>query len=139
MEKNLKKKNKTISLSHFAIHMKLTQYCKSLCGCSVAQLCLTLCGPVGCSWPGSSVHGIFQKRVLEQVASSSSRASSWPRDWTRISCIAGGFFTTEPSGKPQILIVKSLSKNILSSLILSWVWFTLVLYLNFSPYLFFLS
>ena len=34
------------------------------CGCSVAKLCLTLRNPMGCSLPGSSVHGIFQARVL---------------------------------------------------------------------------
>ena len=39
--------------------------------------------------PGSSVHGILQARVLEWVAISFSRGSSWPRDWTQVSCIAG--------------------------------------------------
>ena len=42
-----------------------------------------------CSLPGSSVHGIFQARVLEWVAISFSRRSSWPRDWTQVSCIIG--------------------------------------------------
>ena len=42
---------------------------------------------------GSSVHDIFQARILEWVAFSSSRGSTWPRDWTHISCIAGRFFT----------------------------------------------
>ena len=49
-----------------------------------------------CSLQGSSVQGILQARILEQVVMPSSRASSWPRDWTRISrisCIADGFFT----------------------------------------------
>ena len=45
---------------------------------------------------GSSVHGILQARILEWVAVSSSKGSSQPRDWTRISCLAGRFFTTEP-------------------------------------------
>ena len=47
--------------------------------------------------PGSSVHGILQVRVLKWVAMPSSRASSWPRDWTHISCVScivAGFFTT---------------------------------------------
>ena len=66
---------------------------------SVAKSCLTLCNPVNCnSLPGSSVHGIFQARILEWVASSSSRGSSRPRDWTCPSCITGRFFTTEPPG-----------------------------------------
>ena len=61
--------------------------------CSVAQLCLTLCGPMDCSLPGSSAHGIFQARILEWVAVSFSRGSSQTRDQTQVSCIAGRFFT----------------------------------------------
>ena len=49
---------------------------------------------------GSSVHGILQARKLKWVAIPFCRGSSWPRDQTRISCIAGGFFITEPPGKP---------------------------------------
>ena len=41
--------------------------------CSVAQSCLTLCDPMDCNPPGSSGHGIFQARILEQIAISSSR------------------------------------------------------------------
>ena len=52
-----------------------------------------LCNPVGCSLPGSSVHGILQVRIVEWVAISSFRGSSWPRNWTRASSIAGRFFT----------------------------------------------
>ena len=53
----------------------------------VAQSCPTLCDPMDCSLPGSSVHGIFQARVLEWGAISFSRGSSQPRDWTQVSCI----------------------------------------------------
>ena len=53
-----------------------------------------------CSLPGSSVHGIFQARILEWVAISFSRGSSPPRDRSFISCIAGGFFASEPLGEP---------------------------------------
>ena len=57
------------------------------CGaCSVAQLCLTLCSPMDCSPPGSSVHGIILARILEWVTISSSRGSSQSRDGTRVSC-----------------------------------------------------
>ena len=49
-------------------------------------LCPTLCDPMGCSPPGSSIHGIFQASILECIAISFSRGSSWPRDWTCISC-----------------------------------------------------
>ena len=55
----------------------------------VAQSCPTLCDPMDCSLRGSSVHGIFQARVLEWVSISFSRGSSQPRDRTRVSCIAG--------------------------------------------------
>ena len=54
--------------------------------CSCAQLCLTLF-ELERSPPGSSVHGIFQARILEWVAISSSRRSSRHRDWTCVSCI----------------------------------------------------
>ena len=46
------------------------------------------CDSMNCSLPGSSVHGIFQARILEWVAIYSSRWSSWPRDQTHISCIS---------------------------------------------------
>ena len=52
------------------------------------QSCLTLCDPMDCSPPGSSVHGILQVKILEWVAMSSSRGSSPPRDWTQVYCIS---------------------------------------------------
>ena len=58
------------------------------------QSCLTFCDPMDRSPPGSSVHGILQARILEWVAISFSRGSSWLRDWTwgsYMPCIAGGF------------------------------------------------
>ena len=48
----------------------------------------TLCHPMDCSPPGSSVHGILQARILQWVAMPSFRGSSWPRDWTRVSCVS---------------------------------------------------
>ena len=60
----------------------------------VAQSGLTLCNPMDCSPPGSSVHGILQARLLEWVTIPLSRGSSRPRDQTQVSCIAGGFFTS---------------------------------------------
>ena len=59
----------------------------------VAQSCPTLCDPMDCSLPGSSVHGNFQARVLEWAATSFSKGSSWPRDQTWISCVSGRHFT----------------------------------------------
>ena len=55
--------------------------------------CVQLCDPMVCSLPGSSVHGILQARMPKWVAISTSRVSSWPRDWTWVSRIAGSFFT----------------------------------------------
>ena len=62
------------------------------CGGFVVKLCLTFY-LLDCSPPGSSVHGILQAWILEWVAISFSRGSSWSRDRTHVSCIAGRFFT----------------------------------------------
>ena len=55
-----------------------------------------------CSLPGSSVHGILQARILEWDAMLFSRASSWPRGQTHVSCISGGSFTLSHLGNPNI-------------------------------------
>ena len=59
----------------------------------VTQSCPTLCEPVNCSPPGSSVYGILQARILEWVAMPFSRRSSQPRDQTWVFCTASRFFT----------------------------------------------
>ena len=59
----------------------------------VAELCPTLHDPMDCSLLGSSVHGIFQEKILDLVSMPSSRGSSQPRDQTQVSCIACEFFT----------------------------------------------
>ena len=56
--------------------------------CLITQSCPTLCDPMDCSPSGSSVHGILQARILEWVAMSFSRGSSWPRNQTCISYIS---------------------------------------------------
>ena len=72
----------------------------------VAQLCLTLCNPMDCSPPGSSVHGILQTRILVWVAVSFSRGSSQPRAQTWVSWIVGRFFTVWAArGAPPVGIV----------------------------------
>ena len=74
--------------------------------CSVAKPCLTLCDSVDCSLPDSPFCKIFQTRILEWVAFAYFRGSSWPRGWTRASCIsykASEFFTIVPPGKPPYL------------------------------------
>ena len=60
--------------------------------CSLLSRVWLFCNPMDCSLPGSSVHGIFQARILEWDAISFSRGSSQPRVWTRVSHIAGRCF-----------------------------------------------
>ena len=79
----------------FNKHILLHAY---VCMCSVMSDSLWSHG-----WHPARIHGIFQARILEQVALSSSRESSWPRDLTWVSCIAGRFFTIEPPGKPRYI------------------------------------
>ena len=64
-----------------------------------AQSRLTLCTPMDCSPPDSSVHGIFQARILEQVAISYSRVLSQSRNRNCVPALASGFLTTVPPGK----------------------------------------
>ena len=68
--------------------------CVCVCAraCLAAQFCLTLCDPMDYSPPGSSVRGILQVRILEWIAISFSRGSSWLREWTLV-C---RFFITAP-------------------------------------------
>ena len=85
--------------------MRHQVYC---CFCLVAKSCPTLCYPVYCSSPGSSVHGISQARILEGVAISFSRGSSWPRDRTCIFSLPGRYFTLEPPRKPTWSLLEKL-------------------------------
>ena len=70
----------------------------------VALSYLTLCYPTDCSLPGSSIHGIFQAKVLEWVAISFSRGSSQSRDQTPVSCIADRCFTIGATREAQLYI-----------------------------------
>ena len=78
----------------------------------VAQSCLTLCDPIDYSLPISSVHGILQARILKWVAIPFSRGSSWPRDWSRVYCIARRFFivwVTRKWKKNRYLMLRNLT------------------------------
>ena len=68
---------------YFLISVLLLTMC--VCRCMCVQACLTLCDPMDCSPPGSSVHGILPARILEWIAMPSSRESSPPRDQTCVS------------------------------------------------------
>ena len=94
-------------LDYFLISWPILLY--QIC-CLLAKSCLTLCNPMNSSPPDSSVHGISQARILEWIAISFSSWSPQPRDRIHvfcISCIAGRFFTIEPSGNPfyQALVI----------------------------------
>ena len=101
---------------------------------SVAQSCPTLCNPIDCSLPGSSVHEILQARILEWVAISFSRGSSWPRDQTLISLFVGRFFTSWATrGAKQYPVTSMLASSSLLHFIyknwcaemrfhLGWIW-----------------
>ena len=82
------------------------------CVCTLS--CLTLCNPMDCSPPGSSVHGIFQERILEQVAIFFSRGSSWAKDQTRISCVSctgRQIFATSKEGTERMLLSHEKSQD----------------------------
>jgi len=64
---------------------------------SVCRSVISVCDPIDCSPPDSSVHGIFQARILGCIAISFSRGSSRTRDWTQVSNITGGFFFSMPN------------------------------------------
>ena len=88
----------------------------------VTQLCLTVCDPMDCSPPGSSVHGILQARVLEWIATSFSRGSSWSKDQTQVSCIAGGFFTIWATGKTNSATINIRIHLCFRLILFSWFW-----------------
>ena len=66
----------TIFITAVKSELFLEKYDVCVCVCSVTQLCPSVCDPMDCSLPGSSVHGIYQARLLEWVAMPSSRGSS---------------------------------------------------------------
>ena len=74
-------------MSYYSLYPKCLAYSSHCCLVAKGHAWL-FCNPMGCSPPGSSVHGILQARRLEWVAISFSRASSWPRDRTQVSCLA---------------------------------------------------
>ena len=99
-----------------------TQLCSSSCvwknESEVTQSCLTLCDPVDCSLPGSSVHGIFIARGLKWVAISFSSGSSQPRDQTQVSHIVADSLPSEPLGKSSCVwnCLKPVSRSFFGNL-----------------------
>ena len=89
-----------------------------------------LCDPMDCSPPGSLVHGIFQAWILEWVAVSFSRGSSWPRDQTWVSCAIGRHFTVWATREALSWWDEDKSQTIQVKKILEWPWLPSVLYLG---------
>ena len=85
--------SKTLALGQETSPGTMEPVCSCVCIAPSLHSCPTLCDPMDCSPPGSSVHGILQARMLEWVAIPFSRGSFQPRDQTQISCIADGYFT----------------------------------------------
>ena len=79
----------SLPLNHQASPLRLLCVCAKL-----LQSCPTLCDPMDCSLPGSTVHGILQARNLERVVICFSRGSFRPKNRTRVPSIVGRFFTT---------------------------------------------
>ena len=81
---------------------------------------------VGCSLPGSSVHGILQAKILVWVTMLSSRGSSQPSDRTQVPCISwitGWFFMAEPPGEPPLYVIgaqKILVERMNTTLTMMW-------------------
>ena len=93
-----------VPVAPFFLHMAFFWYLKSQS--EVAKSCPTLCNPVGCSLPGSSIHGIFQARILEWVAISFSRGSS-PTQGSNLGLLhcRQTLLPSEPRGKPIVCII----------------------------------
>ena len=87
----------------------------------VAQSCPTLCDPVDRNLPDSSVHATLQARILEWVAIPLSRGSSQPRDWTRVTYIAGTCFTIWATRK-TLRLGYSVWINIINIAIPKFIW-----------------
>ena len=100
----------------FSICLLLGKICSIQRNVLIAQLCPTLCDPIDYSPRGSSLSMEVSRQEYWSGSNPFSRGSSWPRDWTRVSFIAGELFTTEPPGSQldlqrnaQVLIVHLLS------------------------------
>ena len=87
---------------HACVHVFV---CVCVCVCVLS--CVRLCNPMECRVPGTSVHGIFQSRILDWIVISSSRGCTWPRDWSHVSHVSCTgrwiFFTTVPPGEALLL------------------------------------
>ena len=88
-------------------HLSVMCVCVCVRACMCAESCLTLCSPMACGPPGSSVHGILQVGILQWVAISFSRGSSGSRVKPASPALGGEFFTPLPPGKQFYLTFTS--------------------------------
>ena len=106
--------------------------------CLVTKSFSTLCNPMDCSPPSSSVHGISQAGILEWFAISFSRGLPHPGINPATLALADGVFTTEPSGKPRLLVTLLQSQTRLKRLSSSSSypkWHSRLMYVNcFGPF-----
>ena len=89
-----------------------------VCCCLVCISCPTLCNPMDSSLPGSSVHGLFQARILQQVAMSSSKESSKPRDQSCVPYLLhwqAGSLPLDHLGSPSSTILQDKIKTLKKS------------------------
>ena len=99
------KQSRSSNLVFKFLYHRHTKYSTVQLKMLVAQSHLTLCNPVDCSPPSSSVRGISQARILKWVVISFSRGPSWPRDWTYVSSIAGRVFTVWATREYTVYII----------------------------------
>ena len=96
----------------------------------IAQSCPILCKPMDYNLSGSSVHEILQARIRKWVAIPFSSGSSWPREWTQVSCITSRIFTvwvTREDPKENICMAKKRKCYKLYSIDAEFIWNSLLL------------
>ena len=87
--KNWTRLSDWIELTAYIFILFVYPFSQSVFYVKVTHSCPTLCDPMCCSLPGSSVHGIFHSRILEWVSIAFSRGCFQPRDWTQVTHISG--------------------------------------------------
>ena len=116
LKMNLQNPVETFQIKSCATEINCLHWSGSICQkvkVAVAHLCLTLCDPMDCSPPGSSVHGISQARILEWVATSFSRGSTWPMDETSSPALQADSLLFEPPRKPSICWISNKEMNVI--------------------------
>ena len=93
------------------------------------------CHPVDCSPPGFSVYRIFQARIVERIAISFSRGSSRPRNQTKVSCVAGRFFTYWARREAWYIAYLFTMTYIIGNILSVFLWYNQLSMMYFSYYI----